>query len=228
MIGFGGADGVRGVPGAGTNGVGVRGTGDGSGQGGYFTGGPTGSGVIAYGQGNGHGGEFVGAGAAPGVFGLGGATAPGGRFQRGDGITNTPALDVVGSIDFASASDPAGSVAIANQLQRKNLIKAWALVQLNNTASPTILDRMGVASVAQNMAGIGTVTVTMAQAMASAVYGVFAFANPSISNTRTTRALAGNTTQCTVEIYDPSAPLTVLNAANTNGVTLLVLIVGAQ
>lgn len=229
VIGFGGEIGVRGDAGAGSGGVGVQGTGD-----------LGGAGVVGVGGVNGNGGEFIGTGTGRGVVGTGSGTQPGvvgvggsgggygAELSRGDGLTNVPALNVLGAIEFLGSTDPSGSTAIPNQLHKKSLIKGWVLMTLNNTASPTILDRMGIASVAQVTAGAGVVTVTLAAAMASATFGVFAFANPSISNARVTRARTTASNTAEVEVYDPSAPTTVLTAANTNNVTLLVVILGAQ
>jgi hypothetical protein len=218
--GRGGISGVDGAPTVSSGGVGLRGTGDG-----------TGAGVAGTGGGN----------SGPGVFGQGGGangnglTATGGTgggvgavFGRGDGLTSQTALEVVGNISLAAAADPAGNASIPNLIHRKNLIRGWVLMTLNNTTTPTILDRMGVASVSQITAGNGVVTVTLAQNMASATFGVFAFANPSISNARTTRARSVTNATAEIEVYDPSAPTVVLTAANTNNVVLLVVFLGAQ
>lgn len=231
LRGRGGVSGVDGAPAASSGGVGVRGLGDGTGAGVAGTGGGnSGNGVFGQGGGpNGNGLSGTGTGLGYGISATGGTGGGvGGVFGRGDGLTSQTALEVVGNISLAAAADPAGNASIPNLIHRKNLIRGWVLMTLNNTTSPAILDRMGVASVSQVTAGNGVVTVTLAQNMASATFGVFAFANPSISNARTTRARSVTNATAEIEIYDPSAPTVVLTAANTNNVVLLVVFLGAQ
>lgn len=67
----------------------VRGTGNGSGAGGAFTGGASGPGVTGNGLGAQPGGSFVGGPTGSGVYGQGGVTSgAGGTFQGGGGNSN--------------------------------------------------------------------------------------------------------------------------------------------
>jgi hypothetical protein len=102
------------------------------------------------------------------------------------------------------------------------------LLTLNNTTSPTIVDRIGIATAAQITSGAGVVTLTLAQPMASGAFGLAAFAFSNISNARVTRARSISATQVEIEIYDPSAPGSALTAAATNSFGLFVLVFGEQ
>ena len=229
VIGVGTTKGVRGEGKAASNGMGVEGVGAGTGLGGRFQGGTGGAGLDAIaGGGNNYGVTAAGAGSAPGVVGIGGATGVGGRFLPGTLVNTDPAIIPVGPVSFAEAGDPATSAPVAQLLHRKQVNRCWALVALNGTANPTILDAVGITSVAQQTVGNGVIDVTMAQAMANTSYGVFPQVAANVSNARTARALATTTTVFRAEIYDPSAPATVLTAAQTNGYLLLVTVLGAQ
>jgi hypothetical protein len=224
--------GVRGQATAAT-GVGVRGTGNTTGVGGRFVGGNAASGALAIaGGGNTYGLEGVGSGTGAGVFGLGGASGPGGVFQRGDGNTAGLAALIAGGIDFGDATAPVGTAPVLKQLHAKMGIRAWALVTLNGTATPTVEDRIGVSGVTQATAGTGVVTVTLAQAMASGVFPVVAILMSNNSIVGQTLAFAYgwsfSTTSAIVEIANASAPNTPLAAGATNGYRLFVAVLGAQ
>lgn len=229
---LGGLTGVYGRPKAGVVGTGVKGDGQTTGPGVHGVGGGTsGDGLRGVGGApNGVGARLSGTGDGQGLVSVGGTgtTGVGGEFGRGDSDSTKPAINCVGAIALLGATDVAGAVAIQNQLHRKLLIRAWALVQLNNSAAPTILDSMNIASVSQVTAGNGVVNFTMAQAMANTNYGVLRDVDSNISNARTARVSRTSTTQFGVEIYDPSAPATVLTAVNSNNFLLFVAVVGAQ
>lgn len=229
VIGVGSVNGVRGEGKAATNGIGVNGLGAGTGLGGRFQGGTNAPGAdLIAGGGNNYGVTSVGSGNAPGVVGIGGATGVGGRFLAGTLVNTDPAIIPVGPVSFVEAGDPATSANVSQLLHRKQVNRCWALVALNGTAAPTILDAVGITSVAQQTVGNGVIDVTMAQAMANTSYGVFPHVAANLSNARTARALATSTTVFRAEIFDPSAPTTVLTAAQTNGYLLFVTVLGAQ
>lgn len=229
VMGVGSDNGVRGEGKASTNGIGVRGLGAGTGLGGRFQGGTNAPGAdLIAGGGNNYGVTSVGSGNAPGVVGIGGATGVGGRFLAGTLVNTDPAIIPVGPVSFVEAGDPATSANVSQLLHRKQVNRCWALVALNGTATPTILDGVGIASVAQQTVGNGVIDVTMAQAMANTSYGVFPNVAANVSNARTARALATSTTVFRTEIFDPSAPATVLTAAQTSGYLLFVTVLGAQ
>lgn len=176
VYGTGGSAGGDGVSGEGTDdGYGVVGLG-----------GPTdGIGVRGIGQGNGQGVLGQGAGTGLGVWGVGGpggvsigvqgtggtAGGMGGAFQRGDGSSSLAALGVVGTIDLSLATAPAGTLAILNQLTIKNLIKGWALLRYQNGANPDVIESFNVTSATRSAAD--QVTVNWAQDFASGFYGVW-------------------------------------------------------
>jgi len=229
---LGGRIGVLGRPTAGVaDGVGVRGEGQTTGSGVSGVGGASGGdGVTGTGGTNGVGGRFSGNGIGQGLVAVGGtgALGVGGEFGRGDADHTKPAITSVGAIALVASSDLAGNSPILNELHRKLVIRAWALVQLNNTAAPTILDRMNMASVSQATVGAGRVTFTMAQAMGSTSYGVLKEVDAGISNARVAQTAIGSTTAFDIEIFDPSAPTTVMSALNTNGYRVFVAVLGAQ
>lgn len=229
---FGGLIGVRGRPVAGSNGTGVKGEGQGTGPGVEGVGGVSSDGVRGTGGSGagGAGGRFTGTGASQGIVAVGSnsATGVGGEFGRGDADHTKPAITCVGAMALVASTDIAGGTAILNELHRKLVVKAWALIQLNNTANPTILDRMNISAVAQQTVGNGIITFTMAQAMAGTSYGIIREVDANISNARVARATPSSTTQFVVEVYDPSAPTVVLTAANSNNYIVFVAILGAQ
>lgn len=229
--GRGGFSGGDFAPTAGSNGRGVTALGNGTGPGVFATGGGNGGAGVqcAGGAGNGPGGRFSGNGAGQGLVAIGGnAGGVGGEFGRGDSLSNAPAVECVGAISFAAASPPAGNANVSRQFHAKQSARAWGLLTLNNTAAPTIVDRIGVNTVAQNMAGNGVITVTLAQPMASGAYGVAAFCFANLSNARVTRARSINATQLEIEIYDPSAPAAPLTAAATNNFGVFFFVMGEQ
>lgn len=218
----GGRTGVLGRPVAGvTAGVGVEGIGETTGAGVKGTGGSTsGDGVTGRGGGpNGAGGRFSGVGVGQGIVAVGNV---GGEFGRNDADPTLPAIVSVGAIQMAGASDRAGNVAILNELHRKLSIKAWALVQLNNSASPTILDRMNVAAVSQDASGVN---FTFAQGFANTTYGVFGFITES-PDERHARASRTSATVARVQVRD--ATNTTLGLIASNGLEVLMVAFGAQ
>lgn len=229
---LGGRTGILGRPTAGaTNGVGVRGEGQTTGAGVEGVGGSTaGAGVTGAGGTNGPGMRANGNGTGQGIVAVGGtgASGVGGEFGRGDADHTKPAINCVGAVALIASADVAGTTAILNELHRKMVIRAWAFVELNNTATPTVIDRVNMATVAQQVAGNGIVTFTMAQAMANSSYAVIREVDPGISNLRGARVSVTNSTTFVVEIYDPSAPSTVLTAASSNGYRVFVAVLGAQ
>jgi len=218
----GGRSGVLGRPAAGvTAGVGVEGIGETTGAGVKGTGGSTsGDGVTGTGGGpNGAGGRFTGTGVGQGVVAVGNV---GGEFGRTDADPTLPAIVSVGAIQMAGSSDRGGHVAILNELHRKLSIKAWALVQLNNSAAPTILDRMNVAGVSQDANGVN---FTFAQGFATSTYGVFGFITES-PDERHARASRTSSTVARVQIRD--ATNTTLGLIASNGLEVLMVAIGAQ
>ena len=123
---------------------------------------------------------------------------------------------------MAGASDRAGNVAILNELHRKLSIKAWALVQLNNSAAPTILDRMNVAAVSQDASGVN---FTFAQGFAGTTYGVFGFITES-PDERHARASRTSATVARVQVR--VATNTTLGLIASNGLEVLMVAFGAQ
>lgn len=218
----GGRSGVLGRPAAGvTSGVGVEGIGETSGPGLKGTGGATsGDGVTGTGGApNGAGARFTGTGTGQGVVAVGNV---GGEFGRTDADPTLPAIVSVGAIQLAGASDRLGNVAILNELHRKLTVKAWALVQLNNTPSPVILDRMNVAAVTQDANGVN---FTFAQGFASTTYGVFGFITES-PDERHARSSRTSATVARVQVRD--ATNTTLGLIASNGLEVLMVAIGAQ
>lgn len=221
--------GVLGRPAASTVGIGVRGEGSLTGAGVEGQGGSTGGdGVKGTAGGTGAGGRFSGgAGVGQALVAVGG-TAGGVGLEVAGGGGNPVAIECVGAISLASATDPATSANVAQRLHRKQVNRCWALIALNGTATPTIVDAVGISGVTQQTVGNGIVDVTMAQAMANTSYGIFDSVKSNISEGRIARTVATSTTVFRAELFNPSAPNTVLTAAQTNGYLLLVSVVGAQ
>lgn len=191
--------GVHGVAGTGVGGspagvkgdgpTGVLGTATGGGEGVKGVAGPSGSGgdgVLGQGTGPGSGGVrgVGGIGDATtaggiGVYGVGGGSGgaggggPGGKFERADGNSSKPAIEVVnGSI--AHAASPASNVSLVNQFTGLMYPKAWALVRWAGVGNATILAGQNITSVVIENAPIdGRVSVNLAANMASVNYGVF-------------------------------------------------------
>jgi hypothetical protein len=216
-----------------TNGNGIQASGKGTGSGGIFIGGSAvGAGPAVLAQaGLGRGLEATAGAANVGVFATGGpGGAAGGEFSRGDSNIINPAIKVNGSVDFTGANDPAGTTAILNQFHRKQATRAWVLLALNGTASPTIVDSIGVASVTQNVGGV--VVITLAQSMSSSTYGVVA--SPQTNNSVVSSQLyfafgwSDSPTVAYVDMTAATAPSTVLNRTGTSGFRLFVSIIGDQ
>ena len=224
-----GLTGVLGRPAVSTIGTGVRGEGSLTGPGLDGQGGSTGGdGCKGTAGGNGAGGRFSGgAGLGQGAVAVGGSGGGVGLEVAGGG-GNPIAIECVGAISLASATDPATSANVSQRLHRKQVNRCWALISLNGTATPTIVDAVGISGVTQQTTGNGIVDVTMAQPMANTSYGIFDSVKSNISEGRIARTVATSTTVFRSELFNPTAPSTVLTAAQTNGFLLLVSVVGAQ
>ncbi len=136
-----------------------------------------------------------------GISSVGGSNAPGGVFVAGNGASGAgidttgsygvsaggpgliarngldtigTAVDLYGSISFSNATAPASNAAQPNKLTKKSFAKAWALIDCNGTATPTIVDGINIASVSQSIAGgtNGDITINLANAMTSTDHAV--------------------------------------------------------
>lgn len=113
---------------------------------------------------------------APGLMATGattGAGGPGVRANNGAG-TFGKAMDVRGTVDFTGATLPATNAQLTSELTRNSFAKAWALIQLNGTAAPSLVDGLNISAVSQAISGgsNGDITITLAKNMASADYAV--------------------------------------------------------
>lgn len=153
-------------------GAGVIGTGgSSSGIGGVFTGGATnGTGIQATGVGNGRGGLFgnaVGSTAAA-LEATSNSTAPAASFDNPSGGVSLQVGS--GHVKFVGGS-PISSTGFTNTLTPANVVKAWGYFTVNAGAI-TLQDGFNIASVAITSAV--SVTVTLATAMANALFAVTA------------------------------------------------------
>ena len=99
-------------------------------------------------------------------------------------------LSVPSGQKISLADNPAATTGVTNKLCAKNLPKAWARIQLNGTATPTIQNGFNIASVS---AGVGGLSVSIADDLAgtthscpvamSSIAGSFCSASANASGT---------------------------------------------
>lgn len=188
-----GGFGVFGQGATGSGNGGVKGLGDGAGPGVTGTGGAssgtgmTGTGGASSGTGvlgtggapNGTGVGGLGSGTGPGVFGTAGSSSAEGVVATGvsggtglranSSVTNTVVAKLDGYVELLGGTAPAASTGFRDTLTRKNLIKAWALVNTDGSGGVTVVDGFNVSGCSISTAAL---TCTLATAMASTNYAV--------------------------------------------------------
>lgn len=166
------------------NGYGLGGYGAGTGAGGYFAAAGTGYGVESYGGagkagvfglggsgGAGVGGRFIGGSSGTvGAVGIGSGTSPGVEASRGDTDSSLPAIKSIGTIDFDGNTLPAITTALKNKVLSHSVARTWGFFSIS-AGVLTVHDGLNLTSVTVT-AVTGVMTVTLAQDMASATYGV--------------------------------------------------------
>lgn len=83
-----------------------------------------------------------------------------------------PVIRSDGTIDFASAGNPASTVGYTNKLSKKSTVKAWGLLTNDGAGGVSVVDGFNITSTAVN--GTQYQRVTLAAAMASTNYAVLA------------------------------------------------------
>jgi hypothetical protein len=106
------------------------------------------------------------------------------------------------------AGNPAATTGVTNKLTAKSIAKAWARIQLNGTASPTLVNGLNVTSVS---AGVGGLSVTIADDLAGTTHGC-PVANTSIAASFCT-CVNGSAGSVSVHIYDGASAAAEWNPA---------------
>lgn len=212
--GPGGGPGLKGTGGTGDGGYGVEGYGSaGGGHGGYFE-----ASFNAYAAVFGIGT----AGGCAGVQGIGNATA--GVVASNDAGTSAVAIDSQGRIDLDNSTAPSSTTALKNEITRNTIVKAIALISPNGTGTITPVFAQSITSVAQDVAGV--VTITLAQAFSGSNWHAIAFTPSGLYNIKVTRT---GSTAATLEYADHGSVTFNKTRADLNGVALtLVLFYGEQ
>jgi hypothetical protein len=160
------------------------------------------------------------------VSGTGAPGTSGGSFSNGTAATSGTRQDAAtlanGDLDLSGVTDPASTTAISDRLTPKNLVKVWASVSANNTATPTVHDAFNVESVSD--AG-DVIRVSFAADMANTNYSVQL--TGVLSNSILPKVSARNAGYVEVSFFNASTGAAVV-MANYSGMRLEVLVMGVQ
>ena len=129
----------------------------------------------------------------------------------------------------ADSTNPGATTGITNQLRAKNLVKAWAKIELNSGADPTLDDGFNVSSVTSTTA---YVEVNIADNMNDTEYIVLQSLDTAASGTGFTNAMTtytyNRTTGAFRIVYKDNTGVVDPRSVATAGTHLFVAVLGVQ
>lgn len=137
--------------------------------------------------------------------------------------------DVTGHLDFDSAGDPGSQTSYANKVTKKNLLKAYAKVELNTSATPTLRDGFNLAAASPLTVGSNILTVAIGADMSAAHYlTVVTLGDETTTTLYHARVIATATGAVTIRLHDSAGTVVDPASAGVNGLSIYVAVFGLQ